>query len=46
MTSTETLMFPLDSLPDSDYIRFRLGLSVRSLFGDKEDRNHKLTCDY
>ena len=31
MTSTEILMSPLDTLPDSDSIRFRLDLSVRSL---------------
>ena len=31
MTSTEILISTLESLPDSDSIRFRLGLSVRSL---------------
>ena len=46
MTITEILMYLLDSLTDSDSIRCPLGLSVKSLFGDKEDKNHKLTCDY
>ena len=37
MTLTEILMSLLDSLPDSDKIRFRfqLGLSVRSLLATK-----------
>ena len=30
MTLTEILMSPLDSLPDSDLLRFQLGLPVRS----------------
>ena len=33
--TTEILMSPLDSLPDSDSIRFWLSLSVRSLVPDK-----------
>ena len=31
VTLTDILIFSLNSLPDSDSIRFRLGLSVRSL---------------